>query len=60
MHLAAAVKVPRQIVIETPTFNPTVEPYGRRFLTIRIPSWPAGTWNITDMTAVASVVPRRN
>jgi heptosyltransferase-2 len=35
MHLAAAVKVPNQIVIETPTFNKTVEPYGQRFILIK-------------------------
>jgi heptosyltransferase III len=28
MHIAAAMKVPRQIVIETPTFNKTIEPHG--------------------------------
>ena len=27
MHIAAAVKVPQQIVIESPTFNKTIEPY---------------------------------
>jgi ADP-heptose:LPS heptosyltransferase len=27
MHIAAAMKVPRQIVIETPTFNKTIEPH---------------------------------
>jgi ADP-heptose:LPS heptosyltransferase len=31
MHLAAAVKVPEQIVIESPTFNKTIEPYHRPF-----------------------------
>jgi len=31
MHLAAAVKVPEQIVIESPTFNKTIEPYRRPF-----------------------------
>src|SRR5205814_4948875 len=31
MHLAAAMKVPRQIVIESPTFNKTIEPYQRPF-----------------------------
>lgn len=31
MHLAAAVKVPNQIVIEAPTLNPTNVPYGNRF-----------------------------
>lgn len=37
MHLAAAVKVPHQIVIETPTFNKTVEPYGRPFVMVPNP-----------------------
>jgi ADP-heptose:LPS heptosyltransferase len=27
MHIAAAMKVPQQIVIETPTFNKTIEPH---------------------------------
>ena len=31
MHVAAAMGVPQQIVIETPTLNPTVVPYGRKF-----------------------------
>lgn len=37
MHLAAAMKVPRQIVIEAPTFNKTNEPYGNSFLLVRNP-----------------------
>jgi len=35
MHLAAAVKVPNQIVIEAPTLNPTNLPHGNRFTLIR-------------------------
>jgi len=31
MHLAATVKVPEQIVIESPTFNKTIHPYQRPF-----------------------------
>lgn len=31
MHVAAAVKVPRQVVIETPTWNKPIEPYGQIF-----------------------------
>jgi heptosyltransferase-2 len=31
MHLAATVKVPQQIVIESPTFNKTIEPYHHPF-----------------------------
>ena len=38
MHLAAAVKVPRQIVIEAPTLNKTNEPYGNRFRLVRNPA----------------------
>jgi ADP-heptose:LPS heptosyltransferase len=38
MHLAAAVKVPRQIVIEAPTFNKTNEPYGNAFALVRNPA----------------------
>jgi ADP-heptose:LPS heptosyltransferase len=37
MHLAAAVKVPNQIVIEAPTFNVTNHPYGNSFLLVRNP-----------------------
>jgi ADP-heptose:LPS heptosyltransferase len=37
MHLAAAMKVPRQIVIESPTFNQTIEPYHRPFRLVRNP-----------------------
>jgi ADP-heptose:LPS heptosyltransferase len=38
MHLAAAVNVPKQIVIETPTFNKTVEPFGRAFVLVPNPA----------------------
>ncbi|HYG34483.1 MAG TPA: glycosyltransferase family 9 protein [Clostridia bacterium] len=38
MHLAAAVKAPRQIVIEAPTFNKTNEPYGNPFVLVRNPA----------------------
>ena len=34
MHLAAVAKVPLQIVIKTPTFNKTVEPYANDFILI--------------------------
>jgi heptosyltransferase-2 len=37
MHLAAAMKVPGQIVIETPTWNKTVEPYQRPFTLVGNP-----------------------
>lgn len=37
MHLAAAVKVPQQIVIESPTFNKTIEPYQRPFRLVKNP-----------------------
>ena len=38
MHLAAAVKAPRQIVIEAPTFSKTNEPYGNPFALVRNPA----------------------
>lgn len=38
MHVAAAVKVPRQIVIETPTFNKTIEPHGRPYTLVPNPA----------------------
>jgi heptosyltransferase II len=37
MHLAAAMKVPNQIVIEAPTINPTNVPYGNKFTLIKNP-----------------------
>jgi ADP-heptose:LPS heptosyltransferase len=37
MHIAAAVKTPRQVVIEAPTFNKTNEPYGNPFVLVRNP-----------------------
>jgi ADP-heptose:LPS heptosyltransferase len=37
MHVAAAVRVPRQIVIEAPTFNKTNEPYANPFTLVRNP-----------------------
>ena len=37
MHLAAAVKVPNQIVIEAPTLNVTNLPYGNPFTLVKNP-----------------------
>lgn len=37
MHLAAAMRVPRQVVIETMTFNKTVEPYGQDYVLVPNP-----------------------
>ena len=37
MHLAAAGKVPRQFVIESPAFNKTGEPYRQKYTLIRNP-----------------------
>lgn len=37
MHVAAAVGVSRQVVIETPTFNKTIEPCGREFILVANP-----------------------
>jgi ADP-heptose:LPS heptosyltransferase len=37
MHLAAAAKVPRQIVIETPTWNPPIQPYNQPFRLVKNP-----------------------
>lgn len=38
MHCAAAVKVPRQVVIESPTFGPTIEPYHRPYVLVPNPA----------------------
>src|SRR5206468_1434255 len=38
MHLAAAMKVPKQILIESPTFGPTLEPYRRPYLLVENPA----------------------
>jgi heptosyltransferase II len=38
MHLAAAMKVPRLLVIETPTWNKPIEPYGHPFTLIPNPA----------------------
>jgi ADP-heptose:LPS heptosyltransferase len=38
MHVAAAVRAPRQLVIEAPTFNKTNEPFGNPFRLIRNPA----------------------
>jgi hypothetical protein len=38
MHLAAAVKLPRHLVIEAPTFNKTNEPYGNPYVLIPNPA----------------------
>jgi ADP-heptose:LPS heptosyltransferase len=37
MHLAAAVRVPRQIVIETPTFNKTLYPFAQDYVLVPNP-----------------------
>jgi ADP-heptose:LPS heptosyltransferase len=37
MHIAAALKVPNQIVIEAPTLNPTNQPYGNAFTLVKNP-----------------------
>jgi heptosyltransferase-2 len=38
MHLAAVMQVPHQFVIETATFNPTIEPYARPYVLIPNPA----------------------
>jgi len=38
MHLAVAVNVPKQIVIEAPTLNKTNEPYRRPYLRVQNPA----------------------
>ena len=38
MHVAAAMKVPAQMVIETPTWNKPIEPYGNAFTLIKNPA----------------------
>ena len=38
MHLAAAMKVPAQIVIETPTWNKPIEPFGNVFTLVKNPA----------------------
>ena len=38
MHLAAAMKVPKQIVIEAPTLNATNFPYGNAFTLVKNPA----------------------
>lgn len=37
MHVAAAMKVPAQVVIETPTWNKPIEPYNRPFMLVPNP-----------------------
>ncbi len=38
MHLAATMKVPRQVVIETPTWNKPIEPYNNPFILVKNPA----------------------
>ena len=38
MHVAAAMKVPRQIVIESPAWGPTLAPYRRPFVLVENPA----------------------
>ena len=38
MHLAAAMKVPRQIVIETPTWNKPIAPYQNPYVLVKNPA----------------------
>jgi heptosyltransferase II len=60
MHLAAAVKVPKLVVIETPTWNKPIEPYGHPFTLIPNPAVAAETCSITATTAVGFVALRPN
>jgi hypothetical protein len=38
MHFAAAMKVPRQVLIESMAFGPTLEPYGRPYRLVENPA----------------------
>ena len=38
MHVAAAMQVPAQIVIETPTWNRPIEPFGNPFTLVTNPA----------------------
>ena len=38
MHFAAAMKVPKQVLIESMTFGPTLEPYGRPYRLVKNPA----------------------
>lgn len=38
MHFAAAMKVPKQVLIESMAFGPTLEPYGRPYRLVRNPA----------------------
>ncbi|MSU58947.1 MAG: glycosyltransferase family 9 protein [Pedosphaera sp.] len=38
MHVAAAMRVPGQVVIETPTWNKPIEPYGNPFTLVKNPA----------------------
>jgi len=38
MHVAAAMRVPKQVVIETPTWNKPIEPYGNPFVLVKNPA----------------------
>jgi heptosyltransferase-2 len=38
MHVAAAMNVPKQVVIETPTWNKPIEPYNHPFLLVKNPA----------------------
>jgi ADP-heptose:LPS heptosyltransferase len=38
MHVAAAMKMPKQVVIETPTWNKPIQPYNNPFLLVKNPA----------------------
>lgn len=38
MHFAAAMKVPKQVLIESMAFGPTLEPYGRSYRLVKNPA----------------------
>jgi ADP-heptose:LPS heptosyltransferase len=38
MHIAAAMKIPGQVVIETPTWNKPIEPFGNTFTLVKNPA----------------------
>jgi len=60
MHLAAAMNVPGQVVIETPTWNKPIEPYGHPFVLVKTRRLPGAIWNFIVTTDGASGEATRN
>ena len=53
MHFAAAMKVPKQLLIESMAFGPTLEPYRRPYFLVVLTQFPAEAGRTTAVAEVS-------